>query len=151
MYAALLVIAHVVSNTATAPTQVVLDGCNTASADRVAELARMSPEHPRARVMLAALLDREDGIACLMESESLVSLHRFGGLQDLVERALLGGLRSARPHIAARAGDLSRRLRDLDPSAYDELLRRAGKKGGDWQSFSHGPDPRAPAIVTVAR
>lgn len=151
MYAALIVIAQLLSNTATAPTQVVLDGCNTASAERVAELARLAPELPRARVTLAALLDAADGIACLMESESLVSLHRFGGLQDLVERALLGGLRSDRPHIAARAGDLARRLRDLDPSAYDELLRRAGKTGGAWHAFSHGPDPRKPAIITVAR
>lgn len=150
MYAALFVIAQLVSHTSPAPSQVVLDGCGNASAARVAELARMPAESPRLRIALEDLLAREDGPVCLMESRVLVALHRSGRAHDVVERALLAGLRAKARHVSARAAELAAEIRVFAPAAYDDLMRRAGAKGGAWGAFTHGPDPREPARVTTA-
>lgn len=150
MYAALFVIAQLVSNTSPAPSQVVLDGCGNASAARVAELARTPAESPRVHGLLELLLTREDGATCLMESRVLVTLHRSGRAHDLVERALLTGLRAKARHVSTRAAELASEIRVFDPAAYDGLMRRAGARGGAWGAFSHGPDPREPERVTVA-
>jgi len=151
MYAALFVIAQLVTHTSPAPSQIVLDGCGNVSAARVAELERMSAESPRLRAALDDLLGREDGPVCLMESRLLVTLHRSERAVTLVERALLDGLRAEQPHVAARASQLASEIRVFDPAAYDDLMRRAGAKGGAWNAFSHGPDPREPARVSTSR
>lgn len=132
MYAALAFVAHVIAATP-APTQVVLEGCNTASAIRVAEIRLTSPEDVRMRSLLDLALRHDDAATCLVESDVLVDIHKAGHDKDLVMKALDRGLASA-PHVAARAGEVAAKIRVFDPAAYDELVRKGDKTSGEAMS-----------------
>jgi hypothetical protein len=131
MYAALFIVAQLV--TTPAPRQTVLDGCNTMSAIRAAEIRLMAPEHPRTKVLLDEILREPDGAVCLLESDVLVDLHRVRAHGDLVARALADGLSPARPHVAWRAHEVIGRIGRVDPGGFAELVRRIdvlrGKRG----------------------
>ncbi len=143
MHAALFTLSQLIATTTPTPTptEVVLHGCGLSSAIRVAELRLTPAGDARAATLLDTILAERDGAACLVESNVLVELHQAGTAPDLVRRALDRGLVSPDQAIAERAGTLLGRIRDLDPSAYDELVR-----GGLWIAADTGPSPRAPGV-----
>lgn len=130
MHTVLIVLASLISNSTPAPAAVltpgpmVLDGCNTQSAIRTAEIRLMPIDHPRTRELLDELLDKPDGAICLMESNVLVDLHRAKNNGALVARALAANLSSGKPHLVARAQELVAAIGRSEPSGFGKLLRR---------------------------
>lgn len=140
MLATLVVFAQLF--TAPAPAiDMVIDGCNTATAKKVAEVRATHARHD-VRDLLKSVLAAKDGTTCLVESPVLVELHKAGKNQDLVQQALLGAMRSKNTFVVERAHVLAIRLRDVDPSAYDTLLRRATQD--PLNAWNVMPTPREP-------
>jgi len=123
MYAALFVLAQVIANPAPESPRVVLDGCNTASAVRTAEIRLMPAAHPHNRVLMNELLHEKDGATCLFETDVILDLHLSGKHDGVVARAFAAGLDSA-PHVAERAHELLGKAGTIDPNRFGALLRR---------------------------
>ncbi len=140
MLATLIVFAQLLSAPAPA-IDMVIDGCNTATAQKVAEI-RMTHERRDVRNLLTSVLAQKDGTICLVESPVLLELHKSGKNQDLVQQALLGAMRSTHTFVVRRAHVLAIKLRDIDPSAYDTLLRRATQD--PLNIWNRMPTPREP-------
>jgi len=157
MHAALVVLAHVISNAtpAPAPTTVVLDGCNTASAVRAAEIGTMRPGHADTVAAVADLLLEKDGAICLLESDVLVDVYRAQPKSDIAPRALVGALASNVPHVARRAAELVSGLGLEDPKAFDRLLRRDEMNRRGWNVLraelaTLAPSPRTSVLQLIA-
>ena len=145
MLATLVVFAQLF--TAPAPIDMVIDGCNTATAAKVAQV-RATHEQRNVRLLFQSVLAAKDGTTCLVESPVLIELHKTGKNQDLVQQALLGAMRSKNTFVVRRAHVLAIKLRDIDPSAYDTLLRRATQDPlNAWNAM---PTPREPGEAPPA-
>ncbi|MFO0750542.1 MAG: hypothetical protein U1F43_33465 [Myxococcota bacterium] len=128
---ALLLVANVIAmHTTEMP--LVLDGCNTASAVRAAEIREMAPEDPNTLASIADLLLEPDGATCLMESWVLVNVYRAQPGSEIVAHTLVSGLASSQPHIAARAARLVRVLGVADPKAFLNLIHRREMTSNAW-------------------
>ena len=146
MHAALVLVAQVIANSNPAPMPLVLDGCNTASAIRAAEIREMSVRDNDTLANVADLLLEKDGAICLMESEVLVDLFAAHPGSDIVAHTLVQGLGSDMPHIAARAAELVVKIGFADTDGYGRLLRRADVSKTAWRALRIELDqlPRSP-------
>lgn len=145
----LLIVANMIAiNTAEAP--LVLDGCNTASADRAAQIADMPAGGAETMDAVADLLAEPDGAVCLMESWTLVRVYHAQGANQLIAQALADGLSSDEPHIAARAARLTRVLGVGDASAFAAVLLRAERTDAVYQVMANELDSMPPSASKSA-
>ncbi len=135
MHPALFVLAHIISNPnpAVMPAgPLVLDGCNTASAVRAAEIREMRPGHSDTLAAMADLLIEKDGAICLMESDVLVRTFRAHPSSEIIARTLVVALASDKRHIADRAAELAMTIGLGDPAGFGRMLRRDEMNRGAW-------------------
>jgi len=121
---ALLLVANALALHAT-ETPLVLDGCNTASAERAAAIAEMSPADPRTLDAVADLLNQRGGSICLMESWTLVKVHNSQDDHGIIEAALAKALASDEAYLAERAARLTRVLGVSDAAGFRHIVWRA--------------------------
>lgn len=128
---ALLLVANVIALHTTEAPSLVLDGCNTASAERASAIATMDPAAPETLGAVVDLLDAPDGAICLMESWTLVKLyHAQPAARAWVATTLAWGLADgAMPHVSARAAHLTRILGVGDADAFAVVARRVETSG----------------------
>jgi len=147
MLSALVVVATLVSAPAPAPAHIplVLDGCNTASAIRAAQVREMKLGRPDTLAEVADLLLEPDGAICLMESEVLVDLHRAQKGTEIIARTLVVGLSSERAHVARRAAQLIVEIGRVDTKSMSTLLMRDEMTRRAWDVLRTAIDDLAPS------